>query len=81
MNLEKNIYPQIFIKISKNSLPPAGIEYYLPLFFEQTQSLFDYLPTQTTIISLPNILEAAEQFWQEINTRYEQLRHDIQRPF
>jgi transcription-repair coupling factor (superfamily II helicase) len=73
--LSSNIYQDI-----KNSLPPAGIEYYLPLFFEQTQSLFDYLPTQTTIISLPNILEAAEQFWQEINTRYEQLRHDIQRP-
>jgi transcription-repair coupling factor (superfamily II helicase) len=76
---EKYLSSSIYQNI-KNSLPPAGIEYYLPLFFEQTQTLFDYLPAQTTIISLPNVLEAAEQFWQEINTRYEQLRHDIQRP-
>ena len=61
-------------------LAPAGIEYYLPLFFNQTSTLFDYLPTNSTIITLTGTLEAAEQFWQEINHRYEQLRHDIERP-
>ncbi|MDM8569855.1 transcription-repair coupling factor, partial [Thiotrichales bacterium HSG1] len=67
---------------------PAGIEYYLPLFFNKTSTLFDYLPTANTeipnsscqIATLPGTLAAAEQFWQEINERYEQLRHDIERP-
>ncbi|HHB92894.1 MAG TPA: transcription-repair coupling factor [Thioploca sp.] len=61
-------------------LAPAGIEYYLPLFFKQTSTLFDYLPTTSTIITLTGTLAAAEQFWQEISQRYEQLRHDIERP-
>jgi transcription-repair coupling factor (superfamily II helicase) len=61
-------------------LVPAGIEYYLPLFFEQTQTLFDYFPSQSVIVTLPGVLETAEQFWQEVSERYEQLRHDIERP-
>jgi transcription-repair coupling factor (superfamily II helicase) len=61
-------------------LAPAGIEYYLPLFFEQTQTLFDYLPPQSVIVTLPTVLDTAEQFWQEVTTRYELLRHDVERP-
>ncbi|MDM8564440.1 transcription-repair coupling factor [Candidatus Halobeggiatoa sp. HSG11] len=61
-------------------LAPAGIEYYLPLFFNKTSTLFDYLPANSTIATLAGTLEAAEQFWKEINERYEQLRHDIERP-
>ena len=58
----------------------AGIEYYIPLFFEQMQTLFDYLPANSVVVTLANIMETAEQFWQEVNSRYEQLRHDIERP-
>jgi len=61
-------------------LAPAGIEYYLPLFFEQTQSLFDYLPKNSVLFTLEGVLETAEQLWQEINQRYEQLRHQKERP-
>ncbi len=61
-------------------LAPAGIEYYLPLFFEQTHSLFDYLPKNSILFTLEGVLETAEQFWQEINQRYEQLRHQKLRP-
>ncbi len=61
-------------------LAPAGIEYYLPLFFKQTSTLFDYLPSTSTIVTLAGTLTAAEQFWQEINQRYEQLCNDIERP-
>ncbi|MDM8558011.1 transcription-repair coupling factor [Candidatus Parabeggiatoa sp. HSG14] len=64
----------------RDGLPPAGIEYYLPLFFEQTHTLFDYLPTKSVIVTLQGVLETAEQFWQEANERYEQLRHNIERP-
>ncbi|MBU1628617.1 MAG: transcription-repair coupling factor [Gammaproteobacteria bacterium] len=56
-----------------------GIEYYLPLFFNQTASFFDYLPSDTTLISFP-IHEPAERYWQEIHSRYEQLKHDRLRP-
>ncbi len=63
-----------------SGLAPAGIEYYLPLFFEQTHTLFDYLPNESVIITLQGVLETAEQFWREISERYEQLCHDIERP-
>jgi transcription-repair coupling factor (superfamily II helicase) len=57
-----------------------GIEYYLPLFFENTATIFDYLPPDTTIGLIEATHEHAEQFWHEINTRYEQRSHDITRP-
>ena len=66
--------------VVRNQLAPAGIEYYLPLFFEQIHSLFDYLPTNSVIMTLEGVLETAEQFWRDITDRYEQLRHDIERP-
>ncbi len=59
---------------------PAGLEYYLPLFFQETRALFDYLPESSLLAMLPGTLEAAEQFWRETGERYEQLRHDIERP-
>ena len=59
---------------------PSGIEYYLPLFFEKTVTFFDYLPKQAKVCLIENIQENAEQFWQELNERYEQRRYDISRP-
>lgn len=61
-------------------LAPPGIEYYLPLFFDHTATLFDYLPPQALVLSTEGIEEAADGFWGECKTRYEQLRHDIERP-
>ena len=62
------------------SYAPAGIEYYLPLFFLQTQLLLDYLPSASLIVEINDVYHAAQRFWQEISQRYEQLRHDIERP-
>ncbi|MBA2656362.1 MAG: transcription-repair coupling factor [Tatlockia sp.] len=59
---------------------PAGIEYYLPLFFEKTATFFDYLPKEATVCLIESISEQAEQFWQELSTRYEQRSYDISRP-
>ncbi len=59
---------------------PAGIEYYLPLFFEQTQTLFDYLPDNTLIITTHGVADAAAQFKHESSARYESGRHDLERP-
>lgn len=58
----------------------AGIEYYLPLFFEELSSLFDYLPEQTTIFTMGEVHEAAELFWHDVNLRYEDRKVDPERP-
>jgi len=60
-------------------LSPAGIEYYLPLFFEGLESLFDYLPNDT-LVFCDDIEPKLEAYWQETENRYENLRHDIQKP-
>jgi transcription-repair coupling factor (superfamily II helicase) len=57
-----------------------GIEYYAPLFFEHTQTIFDYLPENALIVQISNTHTKAEEFWQEIQTRYEQRRYDLTRP-
>ena len=63
-----------------SGITPAGIEYYLPLFFEETATLFDYLPNDTQVFSLPGVEQAAEQFWTDARARYEDRRVDPQRP-
>jgi len=61
-------------------ITPAGIEYYLPLFFDETSTLFDYLPEDTQVFSLPGIEQAAENFWKDVRNRYEDRRVDPERP-
>jgi transcription-repair coupling factor (superfamily II helicase) len=61
-------------------ITPAGIEYYLPLFYDETATLFDYLPDDTQVFSLPGIEQAAEQFWNDVRNRYEERRVDPERP-
>jgi len=60
-------------------ISPAGIEYYLPLFFEETATLFDYLP-ENTLVFCEDIETPISQYWQEAEDRYENLRHDVHRP-
>jgi transcription-repair coupling factor (superfamily II helicase) len=62
------------------SLAPAGIEYYQKLFFDGTATLFDYLRDETLVVTLADTHDAAEHFWEEIGERYEQRRHDRERP-
>jgi transcription-repair coupling factor (superfamily II helicase) len=59
---------------------PAGIEYYLPLFFERTETLFDYLAESALFVLGAGALEAAEAFWKATGERYEQRAHDVERP-
>ncbi|MFT5420912.1 MAG: transcription-repair coupling factor (superfamily II helicase) [Candidatus Endobugula sp.] len=63
-----------------DGIAPAGIEYYLPLFFEQCVSLFEYLPKQTVIFSLVGIEAAGDHYWREIHNRFESRGSDLQRP-
>ncbi|MER2583334.1 MAG: transcription-repair coupling factor [Candidatus Competibacter sp.] len=59
---------------------PGGIEYYLPLFFEQTATLFDYLPEATLVVLLEGVTEAMAAFREQLMDRYEQRRYDAERP-
>jgi transcription-repair coupling factor (superfamily II helicase) len=64
----------------KEGVTPAGIEYYLPLFFDQTETLFDYLSKDALFVLAAGALEAAESFWTQTSDRYEQRAHDVERP-
>ena len=63
-----------------DGIAPQGIEYYLPLFFEQTATLFDYLPTEVQLFTHAGIEDAAASFWQDINSRHEEYGVDPERP-
>jgi len=58
----------------------GGTEYYLPLFFDQCATLFDYLPESTAIITCGEHHSAAQRFWQEVTTRFEEYGIDPRRP-
>jgi len=58
----------------------AGIEYYLPLFFDETATLFDYLPKDSQLVLHGPIEAAAQRFWNETSERYRFLARDTQRP-
>ncbi|TGR52096.1 transcription-repair coupling factor [Mesorhizobium sp. M00.F.Ca.ET.151.01.1.1] len=64
----------------KSGLAPAGVEYYLPLFFERTATLFDYLPDGSLPVVCTGAYEASVAFWAQTADRYEQRRHDVERP-
>ncbi|MBZ2188043.1 transcription-repair coupling factor [Alcanivorax sp. JB21] len=63
-----------------DGIASPGLEYYLPLFFDEMATLFDYLPAAVRLVELSGCDAAAEHFWQEVNTRHEDRRHDIRRP-
>jgi len=63
-----------------NGIAPAGIEYYLPLFFDSTAQLFDYLPSQCTVVLHGDVNQAIEDFWRETQSRFKLLGGDPARP-
>jgi transcription-repair coupling factor (superfamily II helicase) len=63
-----------------NGIASAGIEYYLPLFFEETATLFAYLPADSTIALLGDIDASISRFWNDTQSRYRFLKSDRERP-
>ncbi len=61
-------------------LAAPGIEYYLPLFFEKTATLADYLPENAIVLTHGDVDAAITSFFKETEERYEFLRHDNERP-
>ncbi|MDF1763348.1 MAG: transcription-repair coupling factor, partial [Oleibacter sp.] len=62
-------------------IAPAGVEYFLPLFFEDALgTLFEHLPKNTLILHDARIEASAKRFRDDVEERYESRRYDIQRP-
>lgn len=63
-----------------NGVATAGIEYYLPLFFEQTATVFDYLGASATVVLHGDLEPAFQHFWQDTRERYRLVQGDSERP-
>lgn len=63
-----------------SGIASAGIEYYLPLFFEETATLFDYIPDNAVFAMIGNTSESFHRFWADTNSRYAFLKADRERP-
>jgi len=69
----------VYTSVSQG-VPCGGIEYYLPLFFEQLETLFDYLPDDALFCQLHDALNQADDFFAATQLRFEQRSHDQSRP-
>jgi transcription-repair coupling factor (superfamily II helicase) len=63
-----------------NGVATAGIEYYLPLFFEETATVFDYFGSQATVVLHGDLEPAFQRFWQDTKDRYRLVRDAPDRP-
>jgi transcription-repair coupling factor (superfamily II helicase) len=63
-----------------NGVPAAGIEYYLPLFFESVATIFDYLPAGCTLALHHDVSAAANEFWRDAASRHKMAGGDPDRP-
>ena len=70
---------KIYKSITK-STPFAGMEWYLPLFFEQTNSIFDYIEPKDAVLLLGDTAKAASDYWSETASRYRLYAYDTERP-
>ena len=63
-----------------NGVPSAGIEYYLPLFFDDTATLFHYLPDGTQLVFVGDLEASIRRFSVDAKQRHAFLQHDRERP-
>ena len=70
----------VVYKDISSGIASAGIEYYLPLFFEETATLFDYLPDGAALALVGDIDAAIKRFWADTTSRHRFLKADRERP-
>ncbi len=63
-----------------NGVATAGIEYYLPLFFDDTATVFDYIGADATVVLHGDLEPAFQHFWQDTKERYRLVQGDPERP-
>ena len=69
----------VYRDVSKG-LAPAGVEYYLPLFLPTDRDHFRLPPASTICLLEADVEHAARDFEHETGQRYQDLRHDRERP-
>ena len=70
---------KVYKDVSKG-IPTAGIEYFLPLFFDSTALVTDYLPAGTMVCLRPGVAEAIDEFWADTRGRHAMVRGDLANP-
>ncbi|WP_353233324.1 transcription-repair coupling factor [Diaphorobacter ruginosibacter] len=63
-----------------NGVATAGIEYYLPLFFDETATVFDYLGGDSTVVLHGDLEASFHRFWQDTRERFRLVQGDPERP-
>jgi transcription-repair coupling factor (superfamily II helicase) len=63
-----------------NGVPAAGVEYYLPLFFDALATVFDYLPQESTLALHHDVSGAVQAFWRDAQSRFQMMGGDPDRP-
>src|SRR5581483_5526484 len=63
-----------------NGIAPAGIEYFLPLFFDATATFFDYLPQNAGVWMQAGLHDAFTRFWHDTQSRWQVLKGNRTRP-
>jgi transcription-repair coupling factor (superfamily II helicase) len=58
----------------------GGIEYYLPLFFDRTATIFDHLGENASLVLHGEVDRALDRFWHDTRERHRFLQHDPERP-
>ena len=70
----------VIYKDVSNGVPTAGIEYYIPLFFEHTDTLFDYLPANALVALDAEVNDAIGDFWRDTKSRFDLMKGERARP-
>lgn len=70
---------KIYKSISKG-IPFAGMEWYLPLFYDSTSTIFDYLDPGDIVVKLGNLAGSAQSYWGEAESRFRLYAYDSERP-
>ena len=77
-DIDPNTCP-VYVDISAGMSSP-GVEYYLPLFFDQLVSLFDYLPATSRLLIDDAAITHASGFREQVSERYESRRYNLEWP-
>jgi len=77
---EQNPADSLVYRNISDAIVPTGIEYYLPLFFNETATLFGYLPQDTLILCLHGVEQALQQTREDAEERRSARRADLERP-
>ncbi len=63
-----------------NGVPAAGVEYFLPLFFDKVATLFDFVPQGSVLALHHDVAGAIDSFWRDAQSRFRLLGGDSDRP-